>query len=316
MASIAHSIGGAKWVRAASLCESKGQAKPMRMALERWVGLDHRRTLPAFAVPTLVHAAAKLGTHLPRQKAMKAVLFADVFTNYGLAHRGVATLEVLRALGADVVVSEAVPDGRASLSQGMISTAKVHARRVTAELDRYVSEGRDIVVVEPSSLAMFRRDLRHLLDSKDRFERFRSRAFDPVEYVLRILEGSSRKPKDVFDVSRSKVGQKVFYHAHCQQKTIGCAEPTEKLLREIGFDVLTTTVECCGMAGSFGYKTDYYDLSMAVASDLFTQIIQQERSGGKRALVASGTSCTEQIQGGFARDVLHPMELLASVLRR
>ena len=112
------------------------------------------------------------------------------------------------------------------------------------------------------------------------------------------------------------MGQKIFYHAHCQQKTIGCAEPTEKLLREIGFDVLTTTVECCGMAGSFGYKTDYYDLSMAVASDLFTQIIQQERSGGKRALVASGTSCTEQIQGGFARDVLHPMELLASVLRR
>jgi iron-sulfur cluster protein len=316
LASLAHSIGGENWARAASLCEAKGQAKPLRMALERWVGLDHRRTLPAFAVPTLVHAAGKLGTHLPRAKAMKAVLFADVFTNYGLAHRGVATVEVLRALGADVVLSDSLPDGRAALSQGMIATAKAHARRVTAELDRYVSAGRDIVVVEPSSLAMFRRDLRHLLDSKDRFERFRSRAFDPVEYVLKILEQTSRKPTDVFDVSRSKVGQKIFFHAHCQQKTIGCAEPTEKLLREIGFDVLTTNVECCGMAGSFGYKTDYYDLSMAVGSDLFAQIIQQERSGGKRALVASGTSCTEQILGGFAREVLHPMELLATVLRR
>ena len=87
------------------------------------------------------------------------MLFADVFTNYGMAQRGLATLEVLRALGADVVVSESVPEGRAALSQGMIATAKKHARRATAELDRYVSDGRDIVVVEPSSLSMFRRDL-------------------------------------------------------------------------------------------------------------------------------------------------------------
>ncbi len=198
----------------------------------------------------------------------------------------------------------------------MIATAKIHARRATAELERYVSEGRDIVVVEPSSLAMFRRDLRHLLESKERFERFRSRAFDPVEYVVKLLEKSSRKPKDVFDVSRSPVGQKLFFHAHCQQKTIGNAAPTEALLREVGFDVLATNVECCGMAGSFGYKTEFYDLSMAVGADLFTQIIQQERSGGKRALIASGTSCTEQLQGGFARSVLHPIELLAAILKR
>ena len=206
---------------------------------------------------------------------------------------------LLRALGADVVVSECVPEGRAALSQGMIATAKNHAKRATAELDRYVTEGRDIVVVEPSSLSMFRRDMRHLIDSKDRFERFRSRAYDPVEYVIKVLEKTDRKPADVFDASHSPVGTKIFFHAHCQQKTIGAAAPTEKLLREIGFDVLTSNVECCGMAGSFGYKTDYYDLSMAVGADLFNQIIQQERAGGERALIASGTSCTEQLQGGF-----------------
>jgi iron-sulfur cluster protein len=315
-ASIAYAIGGAKLARLVSLSGGVGRAKPMRLALERWVGLDRRRTLPVFPKHTLTHAARKLRGGVAKPKAPKAVLFADVFTNYGLAHRGVVTVELLRALGADVVVSDSVPEGRAALSQGMITTAKAHAKRATAVLDRYLSEGRDIVVVEPSSLAMFRRDMRHLLDGKDRFERFRSRAFDPVEYVIKVLEKTGRKPTEVFDASHSPVGTKIFFHAHCQQKTIGSAAPTEKLLREIGFDVLASNVECCGMAGSFGYKSDYYDLSMAVGADLFNQIIQQERSGGQRALIASGTSCTEQLQGGFDRAVMHPIELLAAILKK
>jgi len=205
---------------------------------------------------------------------------------------------------------------RAALSQGLIATAKVHAKRATAELDRYVTEGRDIVVVEPSSLAMFRRDMKHLIDKNERFERFRSRALDPVEYVIKVLEKTGRTPADVFDASHSPVGTKIFFHAHCQQKTIGADAPIERLLREIGFDVLTTQVECCGMAGSFGYKTDYYDLSIAVGADLFNQIIQQERSTGQRTLVASGTSCSEQLHAGFERHVIHPIELLASILKK
>jgi len=170
------------------------------------------------------------------------------------------------------------------------------------------------VVVEPSSLSMFRRDFSHLLDSKERFERFRSRAFDPVEYVALMLAKSGRRPQDFFDISKSKVGYRLFFHAHCQQKTIGCAEPTEALLREIGFDVATSNVECCGMAGSFGYKKDFYELSMAVGADLFGQVVLQDRNGGARQLIASGTSCTEQLHAGFDRTVLHPIELLASLL--
>jgi Fe-S oxidoreductase len=196
----------------------------------------------------------------------------------------------------------------------MISTAKQHARRATAELDSHVSDGRDIVVVEPSSLSMFRRDLHHLVDSQERFERFRSRTFEPVEYVVRMLAKSGRTPQQVFDISKSKVGYRLFFHPHCQQKTIGCAEPTVELLSALGFDVVTSNVECCGMAGSFGYKKDFYDLSMAVGADLFGQVVQQDRNGGARQLIASGTSCTEQLHAGFERTVLHPMELLASLL--
>jgi Fe-S oxidoreductase len=99
------------------------------------------------------------------------------------------------------------------------------------------------------------------------------------------------------------------------QKTIGCAVPTEALLREIGFDVAVSSVECCGMAGSFGYKKEFYELSMVVGADLMQQVVAAEKDGGRRALIASGTSCTEQLQAGLKRPVLHPMELLAAVLK-
>jgi iron-sulfur cluster protein len=211
--------------------EVKETVSPARLVMERWLGLDHRRALPAFPKQTLVQAARQLAVPSSKGRDTKVVIFADVFTNYGMANRGVATIEVLRALGADVVISESVPEGRAALSQGMIATAKQHARRAALELDSHVSDGRDIVVVEPSSLSMLRRDFSHLLDSKERFERFRSRAFEPVEYVVRMLAKSGRTPQQVFDISKSKVGYRLFFHAHCQQKTIGRGDLQRGMLR-------------------------------------------------------------------------------------
>src|SRR6202035_4619207 len=139
-------------------------------------------------------------------------------------------------------------------------------------------------------------------DQKD-VERFRVHTFDPVQYIAQVIEQSGRSARDIFDVSRSPVGTRLFVPFHCQQRTNGCAEPTEKLLRAIGFDVVTSSVECCGMAGSFGYKKDFYELSMAVGDDLFAQVREAERSAGERALVASGISCTEQLQQGMHREV-------------
>jgi iron-sulfur cluster protein len=294
--------------------EEKGNTSFARVMMEKWVGVDRRRTLPAFPKYTFVQQAQQIERPSSKGRETKVVIFAEVFTNYGMTSRGLATLKLLRELGVDVVVSECVPEGRAALSQGMIATAKQHARMATRELDPHVNDGRDIIIVEPSSLSMFRRDFAHLLDSKERYELFRSRAFEPVEYVIRILSKAGRKAVEVFDISRSKVGHRLFYHAHCQQKTIGAADATVQLLTDIGFDVATSNVECCGMAGSFGYKKDFYDLSLAVGSDLFGQVVQKDRDGGARQLIASGTSCTEQLHAGFERKIMHPMELLVTLI--
>jgi iron-sulfur cluster protein len=310
----------AEWgSRFATLTNLLTNAAPVRSAMERWLGVDRRRVLPPFPKKTLVHVArsskTQTGVSVPRERVARAVLFADVFTNYGLVERGLATLQVLRALNVDVVVSDSLPEGRAALSQGLLTSAAEYAGKAAAHLERFVQDGRDIVVVEPSSLAIFRRDARHLLATREQFERLRVASFEPVEYVARILTASQKKPDDIFDISRSPVGKRLFYHAHCQQKTIGCAKPTERLLRALGFDVATASVECCGMAGSFGYKKDFYDLSMAVGEDLFQQVRRAEDGAEPRALVASGTSCTEQLHAGLGRKVIHPMELLAAILR-
>ncbi len=124
-----------------------------------------------------------------------------------------------------------------------------------------------------------------------------------------MLQERNLDAADFFQASRHPLGTRLFYHSHCQQKTIGAAEPTEALLRAAGFDVATSRVECCGMAGSFGYKKDYYELSMAVGEDLFKQVRAAE-ADGPRTLVATGISCQEQLHAGLRRRVFHPMELL------
>jgi len=306
----------AEWgTRLAPLANAIANTGPARWAMERWFGLDRRRSLPAFPRETLTGVAEHLPKNGPEKAMARAVLFADVFTNYGMVERGISALRLLDALGVDVVVSESVAEGRAALSQGLLATAAENLQRAASLLDRYIHEGRDILVLEPSSLAMFRRDARHLLDSEELFERLRDHTFEPVEYIAGMLERMGRHPQEVFDIGRSPVGGRVFYHSHCQQKTIGCAVQTETLLRKIGFDVVTSSVECCGMAGSFGYKKDFFDLSMAVGEDLFEQAWQADADGERRALLASGTSCTEQLHAGLHRDVLHPIELLRAILR-
>ena len=169
-----------------------------------------------------------------------------------------------------------------------------------------------IIVVEPSVLAMFRLDYRHFLDQQT-FERLRDSSFEAVEYLWGFLREHELEPQRVFPASECPLGAKIFYHSHCQQKTIGSAEQTEMLLRACGLDVVTSRVECCGMAGSFGYKKEFYELSMAVGEDLFQQVRAAEADGGQRVLVATGTSCQEQLHHGLGRPLLHPMELLAKI---
>ncbi|MFB6106626.1 MAG: LUD domain-containing protein [Halobacteriaceae archaeon] len=274
-----------------------------RRLMERFLGIDRRRDLPAFQRETLADWYAD---HRPHPNAgtgdRSVVLFPDVYTNYVQVERGKAAVRVLEALGADVELAPPMESGRAPLSQGMIATADAHASRVHGALVEYVDDGRDVVVVEPSDVAMFRREYERLLPEAS-YERLAENAYEIMEYVYGLLENGADP-----SVLGSPGTSRVAYHSHCQQRTLGLEGYTEAVLDRCGVDAVTSDVECCGMAGSFGYKTEYYELSMDVGERL------QEQFSTDRTrdlpVVASGTSCLDQLDALLSRPTRHPIELV------
>jgi iron-sulfur cluster protein len=276
-----------------------------RVVMEKTLGIDARRNLPTFRRETLVNwfknREQTVGTK-GKAPARRAILYPDLYTNHVQVERGKAAVRVLEALGVDVVVPPIASSGRAPLSQGMIDTARDHAQRVAAGLDPHIADGRDVVVIEPSDQAMFEREYGRLLDDETH-DRLAENSYEIIEYVFGLLENGADA-----DVLQDGTGKEVAYHSHCQQRTLGIEAYTEAVLNRRGFDVFTSNVECCGMAGSFGYKTEYYDVAMAAGSDLRDQFLTDEAR--HRIVVASGTSCLEQLDSLLERPSVHPIQLL------
>ncbi|KAA9395866.1 4Fe-4S dicluster domain-containing protein [Haloarcula sp. CBA1130] len=274
-----------------------------RQVMERVLGIDPRRDLPAFERETLVDWAAARDSQVDDPER-RAVLYPDLYTNHVQVERGKAAVKVLESLGVDVVVPPAPSSGRAPLSQGMVATATDHAERVTEALEPYTADGRDVVVIEPSDHAMFTREYERLLD-ESAFTDIAENSYEVFEYVFGLLDNGAS-----IEALSTVAGAEIAYHSHCQQRTLGLEAHTVAVLEECGYDVVTSDVECCGMAGSFGYKSDYYELSMDVGDRLRTQL--RDDGVQNRPVVASGTSCLEQIDALLERQPRHPIELLAT----
>ncbi|WP_256947129.1 heterodisulfide reductase-related iron-sulfur binding cluster, partial [Halobacterium hubeiense] len=270
-------------------------------AMERVLGIDDRRDLPTFQRETFEDwAEDRPEIENPDREV---VLFPDLYTNYMDVDRGKAAVRALEALGVDVTVADECASGRAPLSQGMVATACEKAERVADDLLPYVEAGKDVVVVEPSDHAIFQREYERLIDEED-YEALAANSYEVFEYVYGLLEnGASETSLAAGD------GYEIAYHSHCQQRTLGVDTYTVAVLDRLGFDVATSDVECCGMAGSFGYKQEYYDVSIAVGEELADQFSTEET--GDREVVASGTSCLDQLNDLLDRPSKHPIELVA-----
>jgi iron-sulfur cluster protein len=272
-----------------------------RLLMERTLGVDRRRDLPRFERETFCDW---MDDRAPIENPdREAVLFPDLYTNYIQVERGKAAVRALEALGVAVYVPDVTASGRAPLSQGMIATAHDSASTVADALVPHVEAGQDIIVIEPSDYALFQREYEKLLDA-ERYQTLAENSYEILEYVYGCLANGAST-----DVLTGGDGERVAYHSHCQQRTLGVERYTETVLSNLGFDVITSDVECCGMAGSFGYKQEYYDVSVAVGDDLADQFQTDETID--RTIVASGTSCLEQLADLLERPSRHPIELIA-----
>ena len=301
----------AKWGhRTAPIANRLANAGPVRAIAERVAGIDRRRDLPEFASESLVDwFEARGGPAVPAAEATReAVVYPDTATNYVDVERGKATVRALEALGVRVRVPDLPGSGRPPLSQGMIATAESAAEDVYAGLASHVDAGRDVVVIEPSDLATFRREYERFLPEESH-ERLADASYDPMEYVFGLLEGGAdpaalRAPAEGTGPVAS--GKRIAYHPHCQARTIGVGEYATAVFERLGYDVRVSETECCGMAGSFGYKSEYYELSMDVGEPLREQFGDTDRT-----VVAAGTSCTEQLDALLDAAPTHPIEVIA-----
>ena len=266
---------------------------------EKWLGIDRRRPVPTFASRTLAAMAPRA------DERSDAILFNDTFTNYYDPDNGMAVLEVLRAAGVRAGLAEHHCCGRPQISKGLLSQARVLAARNADALHPHAVAGRKIVFCEPSCLSAVREDAPSLL---------RGGARDKAETVAAACvlfeELAESKVKNL----PLKAGpSEILLHGHCHQKSMGLLGPAKALLASVpGATVVDLDAGCCGMAGSFGYSADHFDVSRAIGERKLLPAVRSKKPGA--IVVASGTSCRHQVKDFTGERAIHPAVLLRSLL--
>jgi FAD/FMN-containing dehydrogenase/Fe-S oxidoreductase len=295
---------------------------PLRALLERGLGIDRRRTLPMFHRQTF---RRWFGRHLardgrstnrekgPRGDRPAVWLLPDTFTNHNEPHIGIAAVRLLEAAGVEVRMLP-VPGGccgRPQLSQGLVGRAQKLAERNVRVWSRLADARTPIVGLEPSCLLTLRDEYPDLVPG-DASRRLADSAFMVEEWLDRessICDRLEFRPPTHQDEER------ILIHGHCHQKALAGTGALERILSCLpGTSCQEAEAGCCGMAGSFGYEPDHYDLSMRVGSDrLFPAV---EALGGQGIVAAQGTSCRHQIVEATGRKAFHPVEVLAKRLHQ
>ncbi len=298
----AHAADLGRWgSRLAPLSNWAAAIPGTRWLLERLVGIDRRRPLPPFAPLSFVQWFRRQGESPPGPKGPVA-LFPDTFMNYHYPEVGIAATSLLEKLGYRVMLADVGCCGRTLISKGLLSKAADRAKATVGRLHRYVEDGIPIVGCEPSCLLTFRDEFLDLIGSPEG-EAVAQHSFLLEEFLLdRYRRGELR-------AAFRETGRRVLFHGHCHQKAAVGTRPTMDALHLIpGLAVEEIDAGCCGMAGSFGFEKEHYDLSLAIGRQrLFSAI---ERAENRVEIVASGVSCRQQILHGTERVARHPVELL------
>jgi FAD/FMN-containing dehydrogenase/Fe-S oxidoreductase len=293
-------------------------------ALGRWVseqmlGIDRRRTPPEFARATFARRFARRTinhpslaiSHQPSAMTSKSVvLFNDTFTNYNHPEVGLAAADVLDAAGVGVRLTPHGCCGRPMISQGLLDGARAAAQANADALYDAASRGARIVFLEPSCLSAVREDAPALLrgDAQRKARVVADACLLFEDYVEQEWQAGR------ITVALQRGPATVLLHGHCHQKAMGLMPSARALLARIpSSTVVDLDAGCCGMAGSFGYAREHYDVSRQIGE---RKLLPAARAMGADAvLVAAGVSCRQQVAHFTGVAALHPAQLLASLVR-
>ena len=285
------------------------QNKTLGGIIKRAVGFAVERSMPAISKQTLMSWYRK--NYLAPQHPIKRVyLFCDEFTNYNDAHIGIKAVQLLTALGYDVVIPVHEESGRTWLSKGLVRKAKVIANKNIELLSAVVSDKSPLIGIEPSAILTFRDEYPDLASDENLLaaENLAHNSFYIDEFIAKEITAGNIT-KEVFTTN----AKTIVLHGHCQQKAVGSlADSVTALSLPTNYTVQTIPSGCCGMAGSFGYEKEHYDVSMKIGELVLFPSVRKDAS--TCTVAAPGTSCRHQIKDGTGQKALHPVEILLEAL--
>ncbi|WP_026994295.1 FAD-binding and (Fe-S)-binding domain-containing protein [Flectobacillus major] len=280
----------------------------LRKIANNLVGFHPERTMPLLAKETFLNWNKKRSKTTGLSK--KVYLFADEFTNYNDVEIGKKAVLLLEKLGYEVVIPKHVESGRPQLSKGLLDDAKALANKNVTMLKDIITEQTPLVGIEPSAILTFRDEYPDLVDD-NLVESAKSLAKNTLmveEFLAKEID-AKRIASNVFTQEK----RLIKLHGHCQQKSLSSLVPAKKALSlPANYEVQLIPSGCCGMAGSFGYEKEHFELSNQVGELVLFPTIRQQPE--EVIIAASGTSCRHQIHDGTGRTAQHAVEILFEAL--
>ena len=276
--------------------------------IKRILGFASNRSLPLLHKTTLTRYYQNLSKDTG--KIRKVYLFNDEFTNYNDTDVGIKAIRLLNNLGYEVCIPRHSESGRTFLSKGLLRKAKQKAIQNVLLLKDIISEKSPLLGIEPSAILAFRDEYPDLVGDylKEDAKNLAMNVFQVDEFLAEEMD-KGRISKEQFTSDKKHIK----LHGHCQQKAIASTDPTLRILSfPENYSVEEIPSGCCGMAGSFGYEKEHYELSMKVGELVLFPAVRKTEE--QIILAAPGTSCRHQIKDGTGRQVFHPVEILNNAL--
>jgi len=276
------------------------------------LGFARERSIPSIHRFTLRRWVRKnIDSINPSNPRGTLLLFIDEFTDYNDTHIGIAAIKLLTTLGYRVEVTGHDVSGRTFYSKGFVRKGKKVAINNVSHLGPLVSPERPLVGIEPSAILAFRDEYPDLVgdELKETAEKLAANTLMIDEFISREFE-AGRISSELFTDGR----RDILLHGHCQQKAIADTKATKRMLTiPSGYKISEIPSGCCGMAGSFGYEKEHYDLSMKVGEMVLFPAVR--KAAEEVTVSAPGTSCRHQIKDGTGREALHPVQVLFEALK-
>mgnify|MGYP006288097061 FL=1 len=281
--------------------------------INRMAGFAPKRSMPLLQKQTLTKWMKGYVKELQAKapKNGKVYLFNDEFTNFNDTDVGIKAVQLLSRLGYEVIVPQHLESGRTYLSKGLVRRAKKIANRNIDHLKDIITEDSPLIGIEPSAILAFRDEYPDLStpENKESAGELSRHALTIEEFLAREMENGNIQ-KDQFNGEETSV----LLHGHCQQKAVASTVPSKFILSfPENHHVEEIPSGCCGMAGSFGYEKEHYDISMKIGELVLFPAIRKADS--QTVIAAPGTSCRHQIMDGTSRKALHPVEVLYHALK-